>query len=144
MYVWWPGITKDIEQTVRRCSACQDASVHATSCTIAPMELAYHTRPCARLHIDYAGPFQGKMILVLIDAHSKWIEATCTQNATSAAVIDELRLWFARFGIPETIVSDNGTCFVSEEIEAFFRSNGIQHLTSAPYHPASRTCCTDC
>lgn len=98
---------------------------------------SWPTRPWARLHIDYAGPFQGKMILVLIDAHSKWIEATCTQNATSAAVIDELRSLFARFGLPETIISDNGTCFVSEEIEVFFRSNGIQHLTSAPYHPAS-------
>ena len=135
MYVWWPGITKDIEQTVRRCSACQ---MHQSTPPVAPLHpWSWPTRPWARLHIDYAGPFQGKMILVLIDAHSKWIEATCTQNATSAAVIDELRSWFARFGIPETIVSDNGTCFVSEEIEAFFRSNGIQHLTSAPYHPAS-------
>ena len=72
--------------------------------------------PWARLHLDYAGPVQGKMILVLIDAHSKWIEAVCTPSATSSAVIEELRTLLAQFGIPETIVTDNGSCFVSAEI----------------------------
>ena len=93
--------------------------------------------PWARLHLDYAGPVQGKMILVLIDAHSKWIEAVCTPSATSSAVIEELRTLFAQFGIPETIVTDNGSCFVRAKIEAFFENNGIKHITSAPYHPAS-------
>ena len=87
--------------------------------------------------MDYAGPVQGKMYLVLIDAHSKWIEAFCTPTATSAAVIEELRPLFAKFGIPETVVTDNGTCFVSAEFENFLASNGIRHITSAPYHPAT-------
>ena len=83
------------------------------------------------------GPFEDKMFLILIDAHSKWIEAFCTQKATSRVVIDALRPIFARFGIPETIVSDNGTPFVSEEFIHFLHQNGIKHNTSAPYHPAS-------
>ena len=53
------------------------------------------------------------MILILIDAHSKWVEAICTNGSTSAVVMEELRTLFAQFGIPETIVTDNGTCFVS-------------------------------
>ena len=135
MYVWWPGITKDIENTVRHCSECQQ---HQSTPPVAPLHpWAWPTRPWARLHLDYAGPVQGKMILVLIDAHSKWIEAVCTPSATSSAVIEELRTLFAQFGIPETIVTDNGSCFVSAEIEAFFENNGIKHITSAPYHPAS-------
>ena len=77
------------------------------------------------------------MFLILIDAHSKWIEAFCTPNATSQAVIHELRGVFARFGIPEMVVTDNGSCFVSEEFEAYLVKNGIKHTTSAPYHPAS-------
>ena len=77
------------------------------------------------------------MILVMVDAHSKRIEAMCTSNATSTAMIEELRTIFTQFGISETVVTDNGTCFVGTEIKTFFKSNGIKHLTSAPYHPAS-------
>ena len=69
--------------------------------------------------------------------HSKWIEAICTPNATSTAVIEEPRTLFAQLGIPGTVVTNNGACFVSTEIEAFFTNNGIKYLTSAPYHPAS-------
>ena len=41
--------------------------------------------PWVRLHLDFARQFKGKMILVLIDAHSKWIEAICTPSTSSAA-----------------------------------------------------------
>ena len=95
------------------------------------------TRPWARLHLDFAGPFQGKNILIAIDAHSKWIEAVCTSSTASSCVIEELRTLFAKLGLPEMVVTDNGTCFVSQEFEQFLQKNGIKHTTSAPYHPAS-------
>ena len=72
-----------------------------------------------------------------MDAHSKWIEATCTSSTSSSAVIDSLRPLIARFGLPETVVTDNGPGFVSQEFEQFLKNNGIYHTTSAPYHPAS-------
>ena len=56
---------------------------------------------------------------------------------TTTATIDKLRVIFATHGLPEIIDSDNGTCFVSHEFQKFTRLNGITHLTSAPYHPAS-------
>ena len=44
---------------------------------------------------------------------------------------------FATQGLPEKLVSDNGSCFTSEEFEQFLNKNGIKHVKTAPYHPAS-------
>ena len=135
MYVWWPGINADIEKSVRLSSMSGGMFVSSYS-TTTPLEMAIQAVGY-RLHVDFAGPFQGKYILVAIDAHSKWIEAVCTSTTSSIAVIEELRTICAKFGLPESIVIDNGPCFVSAEFKSFLESNGIKHTTSAPYHPAS-------
>ena len=69
--------------------------------------------------------------------HSKWIEVEQITSTTSSAIISTLRNIFSRFGLPNVIVTDNGRKFVSAEFESFLKRNGIQHLTSAPYHPSS-------
>ena len=89
------------------------------------------------MHVDYAGPHLGRMFLIVIDAHSKWLDVYPTSNATSQVTIEKLRQCFSTHGLPQTIVSDNGTCFTSQEFESFLKQNGIQHITSAPFHPAS-------
>ena len=135
MYVWWPGIDAEIEKSVQLCEKCQEMQ---SSPPLAPLNpWKWPTRPWARLHLDFAGPLEGKMFLILIDAHSKWIEAVATSSTSSNVVIEELHTVFAKFGIPETIVTDNGSGFVSKEFETFLKKNGIRHTTSAPYHPAS-------
>ena len=60
-----------------------------------------------------------------------------TNSSTSSVTLEKLRDAFSRFGLPNMIVSDNGTCFTSEEFKQFFKKNGIRHARSAPYHPAS-------
>ena len=82
-------------------------------------------------------PFLGKNFFILIDAHSKWIDAVCTSGPSALAAIEHLRTVFSQFGIPDTIVSDNAACFTGEEFKAFTLVNGIKHITSAPHHPAS-------
>jgi transposase InsO family protein len=90
-----------------------------------------------RVHIDHAGPIQGKMILVIVDAHSKWIDAHVVASTSTSATLEKLRTVFATHGLPEVLVSDNGPAFSSTEFREFTQRNGIKHLTSAPYHPAS-------
>ena len=72
-----------------------------------------------------------------IDSHSKWIEVFPTKLSTSATVIELSRTLFAQLGVPEVVVTDNGSCFVSVEFETFLLKNGIKHITSAPYHPST-------
>ena len=44
---------------------------------------------------------------------------------------------FATHGLPEIVVTDNASCFKSEEFGDFMRKNNIRHITGAPYHPAT-------
>lgn len=75
--------------------------------------------------------------MVLIDAYSKWIEIAEMSSTMAKILIKKLREYFARFGLPKQIVSDNGPPFSSEEFRAFCSNNKIEQLFLAPYHPAS-------
>ena len=52
-------------------------------------------------------------------------------------VLELFNQLFAQFGIPKTIVSDNGTQFTSTDFKEFCRLNGIYHVQTASYHPSS-------
>lgn len=77
------------------------------------------------------------MFLEVVDAHSKWPEGAVMKSTFSAKTIEELRSIFSRFGLPQQLVSDNGPQLVSKEFKTFTKENGIQHIRSAPYHPAT-------
>ena len=85
----------------------------------------------------HAGPFLGKLFLVVVDSYSKWIEVVPVPSTASSYTIEALCHMFATHGLPQIIVSDNGTAFTSQEFKMFVKNNGIQHITTAPYHPAS-------
>ena len=134
-YVWWPKMDKDIEKVTSSCVSClenrsspEKSPVHAWEQPNGVWE---------RLHIDYAGPFLGKMFLIVVDAYSKWLEVYVTRGSTSSETVEKLRHSFAIHGIPRVLVSDNGTSFVSQEFASFCKKNGIRHVTSAPYHPST-------
>ncbi|XP_065322518.1 igE-binding protein-like [Gordionus sp. m RMFG-2023] len=57
------------------------------------------------------------------------------QNTSADTMIKRLKKWFARFGIPKYIVSDNGPQFLSGEFRRYCDLNNIRHICSAPYHP---------
>eukprot|EP00731_Ephydatia_muelleri_P009139 Em0004g1477a len=85
----------------------------------------------------YGRPINGKMFILLVDAHSKWPEVFEMPNTTSQKTIEILRQVFSAYGLPEQLVSDNGPQFISREFAEFMAKNGIKHIRSAPYHPAT-------
>jgi len=133
--MWWPGIDKEIEDMVKHCTECQQSQSTPPSAPLHPWK--WPTRPWARLHVDFAGPMDGRMYLIVVDAHSKWMEVLPMTTATALTTIQHLRTLFARFGVPESLVSDNGPQFTAAEFQLFCKQNGIRHIQVAPYHPAS-------
>ena len=134
-HVWWPGIDKEIEEKAKKCSTCQVHQRTPQRVPLHPWEWPH--RPWSRIHIDYAGPFMGKMFLLIIDAHSKWLDIHITNSCNTQSTVEKLRMTFANHGLPEMVVSDNGPAFVSKEFEEFMKNNGIRHVKSAPYHPST-------
>lgn len=134
-YFWWPGLDKDVERIAAQCSACQQQRSAAPPVPLRPWE--WPERPWRRLHLDYCGPVEGCMLLVIVDAHSKWMDVHKTKSCSAGATIEKLRESFACHGIPETVVTDNATCFVGSEFQEFCKRNGVRHVTSPPFSPHS-------
>ena len=77
------------------------------------------------------------MFLVVVDAHSKWPEVIAMSSTTAPKTIAALQSLFAKYGLLEQLVSDNGYQFTSEEFAHFTKANGIKHIHSTPYHSSS-------
>ncbi len=134
-YLWWPGMDKKIENVAKSCQSCQEVKGTPPAAPLHPW--VWPSKPWQRVHLDFAGPFRGVMFLVGMDAHSKWPEVQIMSSTTASKTVDVLREWFARHGLPEQLVTDNGSQFIAEEFEVFTKQNRIKHVRSAPYHPAS-------
>ncbi|KAG8196623.1 hypothetical protein JTE90_014180 [Oedothorax gibbosus] len=134
-FVVWTSIDRDIEDTAKNCIHCAEIKTDPHKAKVHYWE--YPSKPWERIHIDFAGPMFGYMFLVIVDAHSKWLEVYPMKSTTTFKTIESLRDCFARFGLPVTLVSDNGPQFTSHEFKTFMNSNGIKHKTTAPFKPSS-------
>ena len=133
-FFWWPGIDKDIERLAAGCRQCQELSNAPNKET--PHPWIYPSEPFERVHVDFA-EFQGQHYLLVIDAFSKWPDIYQLTSTTTHRTIDCLLQFIAIFGIPKTLVSDNGPQFTSELFRQFCAENGIRHKCTPPYHPSS-------
>lgn len=134
-YVWWPGVDEAVETRCKACTVC--AALSDAPPAQPPRSWPGTQRPWSRLHIDFLGPIAGQTFMIIIDSNTKWLEAIRMTRTTAGSVIRELRQLWAKFGIPKQVVSDNGPPYNSVEFRLFLKSNGVEQILSAPYHPAS-------
>lgn len=141
-YIYWPNVDEDVKDFVRECRSCAQAAKAPTKTTLECWPVC--TQPWQRVHIDYAGPIGGYYYLVIVDAYSKWPQIFRTLNITATATLDILRETFARYGNPETLVSDNGTQFTSEKPAVRPRERNQSHAycsIPSPIEWSSRAFC---
>lgn len=126
-----------LEKKGKACTQCQTNQKMPPSAPFHPWQ--WPSRPWSRLHLDFARPFMGQMFLVLVDAHSKWLEVHIMSNITAPVTTETLRGIFSTHGMPDLIVTDNAPTFTNAVFEEFIERNGIRHVCTAPYHPASNS-----
>ena len=129
----WRSLDSQIEY-LKSFESCQMFRNKAAHAPLHPWKFA--TRAWQKFHIDY-GIFDKKMLLIVIDSYSKWIEVHEMLSTTSGATLHKLRNMLASHGLPEELVSDNSPQFVSEEFDTFLKKNGIKHILFQTYHPES-------
>lgn len=137
-YCYWPAIDKDIEHLVRSCEPCALAQKSPKQAPLHRWETP--SQNFSRVHIDYAGPYQGHFFLILVDAKSKWPEISVINAApTTDVTIELLEDIFVMHGYPQMMVSDNASIFSekNEKFTHYCKIRGIFRCFSAPGQPAT-------
>ncbi|CAH8452171.1 unnamed protein product [Schistosoma rodhaini] len=134
-YAYWPLMDQHIVDLVNKCAQCQQAA--KSNAKVPPVPWPQPEHPWSRIHIDFAGPVNGTTYLIVVDAFSKWPEIVPVTPPTTTQTLKHLTELFARNGLPEVIVSDNGSQFASAQFQEFCKRLTIRHLRAPPYHPQS-------
>ena len=141
-YVFWPSMTAQIKDRVSSCSICnafrnrqQRESLHPHDIPGLPWQVVGTDL------FDYAG----QTYLLVTDFYSKYFEIELLRQNTARCVINNLKKIFARFGVPDEVVSDNGSQYsntrnlfsTTHEFKQFAEEWGFRHTTSSPEYPQS-------
>lgn len=133
--VWWPGLDKELESLAKLCTPCQSQRKNPPKAPLATWP--WPATLWERVHVDYLGPFLGKMILVAKRCSLKMARGPDHVFDNSSSTITALEDMFARNGLHKLFVSDNGPQFWAKEFQEFMARNRLQHMYTPPYHLAS-------
>uniref|UniRef100_A0A674EBM2 Gypsy retrotransposon integrase-like protein 1 n=1 Tax=Salmo trutta TaxID=8032 RepID=A0A674EBM2_SALTR len=132
--MFWPGMCKQIEDIVGRCTICLERRPSNTKEPMLPHCIP--DRPWQVVATDLF-TWNNEDYIVTVDYYSRYFELDKLHSTTSAAVIHKLKAAFARHGIVETLISDNGPCYKSNEFESFTKAWEFTHVTTSPHYPQS-------
>ena len=81
--------------------------------------------------------FEGDSYLLLVDYTSRYPIICKLTSMTAKHVIGHLKVIFSEYGWPDTIVSDNGPCYIAEAFTKIMQEYRVNHITSSPHYPQS-------
>ena len=132
--IFWPGITNDIKELISACPTCIAYLPSQSKETLLSHEIP--TRPWQKVGTDLF-TWNNRQFLVTVDYYSRYFEIDELPTTTSNAIIKRLCHHFARHGIPQILISDNGPQYVSDEFNQFAKSWDFEHKTSSPMYSQS-------
>lgn len=127
--VFWPGMSAEIRQFVETCGVC---ATYADKQAPTPLHLnEVPSHPWQKVGTDIF-TWAGRNYMVTVDYFSKFFELDYLQDMTSSTVISKIKHHFTRHGIPDVLVSDNGTPYTSAEFAKFTKKWNFGHETISP------------
>ena len=136
----WHNMKSDIKNFIKSCKSCQmNKTNHKPTKT--PMQITTTSeKPFQKLAIDIVGPLNltsngNKFILTMQDDLTKYSYAKALQNHEAITIANSLLEFITIFGIPETLLTDQGSDFCSNIIKELNKLFKIKHVFSTPYHP---------
>lgn len=132
--VYWPCMSQEIESFVGKCSTCQEYQNLRQKEPLIPHSIP--SRPWQMAATDLFW-WNNANYLLIVDYYSNYFEICLLSNTRSTTVIQHTKSIFARHGIPDVVISDNGPQYSSQEFEEFARTWCFQHKTSSPGYPQS-------
>ena len=129
--VWWPGLSKQLEDLVNKCSTCIKERVNSPEPAI-PSELP--DRPWQKIAADLF-EVKGQPYILIIDYFSRYVVVAKLSRTTSPDIVVHLKSMFARHRIPDQVLSDNGPQFSASSFAMFAEKYGFTHITTSPKYP---------
>ncbi|KAB0801714.1 hypothetical protein PPYR_03900 [Photinus pyralis] len=129
--VYWPGLSRDIENMINRCVICERYRVANVKEPMLMHDIP--ELPFNKLAVDIL-ECRRKNYLVVQDYLSKWLEMIPIKFKTSVEIINKLNILFSTHGVPKTIIADNNP-FNSYECKDFARKWNFEFVTSSPRYP---------
>ena len=136
---YWPTLHSDVAKYCRECRACQlDSSRRMQKAPLIPLPII--GEPFRRIAMDIVGPLtktqSGKrFILVVCDYATRYPEAVALQLVEVLHIAEELVKFFSSVGVPEEILTDQGSNFMSQLLMEVYRFLHIKPIRTTPYHP---------
>ncbi|XP_014673256.1 PREDICTED: uncharacterized protein K02A2.6-like [Priapulus caudatus] len=132
--VYWPNMNAEIREYISRCESCRTYENNQQKETLISHDIP--NQPWSKVGCDLFALHE-KNYLITVDYFSNFWEVDYLPDTKSSTVIRKLRAQFARHGVPNTVISDNGPQFSAEEFRRFAREWGFDHVTSSPGYPQS-------
>ena len=138
---WWPRMVEDVAEHIRACDACNAARQHTRQHDSGITPLPQPARPNDRVHIDLFGPLrneddQQRFIMVITDAFSKIVRLQSIPDKTATTVAEAvMQGWITIYGVPKTIVSDQGREFCNKLLKGIWELLQVEHKTTSPVSP---------
>ena len=131
--VWWPGLSTQLEELVKTCPECVKAQKQRAQPLVTS---TFPELPWQKVATDLF-EWRKESYLLIVDYYSRFIEIAQLKRTTADEVIRHTKSIFARHGIPEVVISDNGPQYSADAYEQFAKEYQFQHITSSPYYPQS-------